>query len=205
MQAIDRQFETTEAELLETLGRVVSTLGAAGVEGVLIGGIAVAALGRPRWTHDIDIMVRPEHALRALEALAQAGMETEQTDHAWLFKAFDGDVMIDLIFRSHGDLYLDDDMVERSRRAPFKGVDVSVMAPEDLLVFKALVHDEDNPRHWHDALALIARCELDWDYVRRRARHGRRRVLSLLLYAQSNDLPVPRSVVHGMWTDLEEV
>ena len=80
MQAIDRQFETAEAELLETLDRVVSTLADAGVEGVLIGGIAVAALGRPRWTHDIDIMVRPEHALRALEALGGAGMETEQTD-----------------------------------------------------------------------------------------------------------------------------
>jgi predicted nucleotidyltransferase len=204
MQATERQFETAEAELVETLDKVVSTLGDAGVDGVLIGGIAVAVLGRPRWTHDIDIMVRPQDAMRALDALAGTGMETEQTDHAWLFKAFHGTVLVDLVFRSHGDLYLDDEMVERSRRASFKGVDVSVVAPEDLLVFKALVHDEDNPRHWHDALALVARCELDWDYVRRRARHGRRRLLSLLLYAQSNDLPVPRAVVNDLWADLEE-
>lgn len=204
MQAIDRQFETAETELLEALDRTLTTLTEAGVDGVLIGGIAVAALGRPRWTHDIDLLVRPEDALRALDALALAGMDTEQTDHAWLFKAFDHGVMIDLIFRSHGDLYLDDEMLARARRTTFKGIDVPVVAPEDLLVFKALVHNEDNPRHWHDALALIARCELDWEYVRRRARHGRRRVLSLLLYAQSNDLPVPRTVIDGMWADLQE-
>jgi predicted nucleotidyltransferase len=200
----DRQFETGAGELTEALRQVVKAMDAAHIDYVLIGGIAIAALSRPRWTHDIDIMVRPEDALPALEALAGAGMETEQTDMSWLFKAFYGTVLIDVIFRSHGDLYLDDEMVRRSNTLGFRGEEVRVIAAEDLLVFKALVHDEHNPRHWHDALALIARCDLDWEYVLHRARHGRRRVLSLLLYAQSNDLPVPRAVVEELWTSLTE-
>jgi predicted nucleotidyltransferase len=204
METAQRQFETAEAELVDALQLVTKGLSDADVDWVLIGGLAVATLSRPRWTHDIDILVRPEHAVRALGALAAVGMETEQTDMAWLFKAFHGDVLVDVIFRSQGDLYLDDEMTRRSVVAEFKGVEVRVIAPEDLLVIKALVHDEHNPRHWHDALALIARCDLDWDYVLHRARHGRRRMLSLMLYAQSDDLPVPRSAVESLWASVGE-
>lgn len=204
METPQRKFEVAEGELLDVLGMMLKGLNAAEVDAVLIGGIAVATLSRPRWTHDIDILVRPEHAVAALDALGAMGMETERTDLAWLFKATEGNVTVDIIFRSHGDIYLDDEMLERSAIHRFKGVEVPVVAAEDLLVIKALVHDEHNPRHWHDALALITSCDLDWDYIDRRARHGRRRVLSLLLYAQSNDLPVPRSAITRLWSDIAE-
>lgn len=60
---------------------------------------------------------------------------------------------------------------------------------EDVLVMKAVANDEDTLRYWHDALAIVAQAELDLDYpVRRSRQHGARRVLRLLLYAQSNDL-----------------
>lgn len=65
---------------------------------------------------------------------------------------------------------------------------------------KALVHTEDSPRHWHDALALLTRSDLGWLYLIRRARHGPKRVLSLLLYAQSVDLPVPDGALDELWT-----
>jgi hypothetical protein len=56
------------------------------------------------------------------------------------------------------------------------------------------------PRHWHDALAIISRCDLDWEYVVRRARRpGARRVLSLMLYAQSNDLVVPAGPIRALF------
>jgi hypothetical protein len=65
---------------------------------------------------------------------------------------------------------------------------------------KAVTHDEHMPRHWHDALGLVSRCGLDWDYVLRRARQaGARRVLSLLVYAQSNDLIVPNRVIEELF------
>jgi len=204
VQQEDRQWETAQEELIEALDLVRGALDEEAVDYVLIGGIAVAALSRARWTHDIDVFVRPEDALRVLDALAGAGMATEQTDMGWLFKAFHGSVLVDVIFRSHGDFYLDDEMVERAVERPFKGSTIRVIAPEDLIVMKALVHDEHNPRHWHDALSLIAHNELDCDYLMRRARHGRRRVLSLLLYAQSNDLPVARTAVETLWSQLSE-
>ena len=75
-----------------------------------------------------------------------------------------------------------------------------------MLVIKAVVNDEHIPRHWYDALGLISFCPLDWDYLVRRAKQfGARRVLSLLLYAQSNDLVVPagpiRELFHAIYTD----
>ncbi len=43
---------------------------------------------------------------------------------------------------------------------------------------------------------MLARADIDWQYLLRRARqHGARRVLSLLIYAQSNDLVVPPEIV----------
>jgi hypothetical protein len=72
-----------------------------------------------------------------------------------------------------------------------------------VIVMKAIAHQEHCPRHWHDALAVIARGDLDWDYLVRRARrHGARRVASLLLYAQSNDHFVPTSALVALLEDL---
>src|SRR5262249_5832294 len=72
---------------------------------------------------------------------------------------------------------------------------VPVLGPEDLVVTKALAHGEETSHYWWDALAIIAKCELDWDYLVHRARRGPRRMLSLLLYAQSTDLAVPDPVI----------
>ena len=113
--------------------------------------------------------------------------------------------MVDLIFKSSRGILLDDEMIERAERIEFKGVDVAVIPPEDLIVIKAVVHDEHMPRHWHDALAVLAVCDLDWDYLVRRARqYGARRVLSLLLYAQSNDLGVPIKPVRALFESIFE-
>ncbi|MGH9280139.1 MAG: nucleotidyltransferase [Acidimicrobiales bacterium] len=189
-----------DGEFAPVLATTVATLDAAGVAHVFMGGIGAATYGRPRWTHDIDVFVRPEDAGPALRALAEAGFRTEQTYPDWLYKAFRGEVMVDLIFKSMGGVLLDDEMLARSRVEDFEGQPIRMMAPEDLLVIKAIVHDEHMPRHWHDALAIVSRCDLDWDYVVERARrHGARRVLSLMLYAQSNDLIVPAPAVRTLF------
>ena len=182
------------------LADTIDALEGAGVSYVFMGGIGAATHGRPRWTHDIDVFVRPEEAGAALRALAGVGFSTEQTYPDWLYKAFKHDVMVDVIFKSLGGILLDDEMLARATEEPFMGQAARVMAPEDLLVIKAVVHDEHMPRHWHDALAIISRCDLDWDYVVRRARrHGARRVLSLMLYAQSNDLVVPAGPIKALF------
>jgi predicted nucleotidyltransferase len=186
----------------QVLGEVVAAL--AGHEYVLMGGIASTGLGRPRWTHDIDVFVRPAGAEAALEALAAAGFDTERTDPAWLFKGFKQGVLVDVIFHSTGGFYLDDEMLARAVERDFMGHRVRLLSPEDLLVLKAVVHDERGPRHWHDALGVIGVNEMDWGYVLKRARQAPRRVLSLLVYAHSLDMAVPNHVVRELYRDLYE-
>lgn len=169
----------------------VGAIERAGIAYVLIGGVGSASLGRPRWTHDIDVLLAPIDAGLALDALGRSGFETERTNEHWIFKGTKNEVVVDLIFRTVGDIYLDEEMLLRSRRATFLGVEAQVASPEDQIVIKAIAHDEQSSRHWNDALALIASCEVDWEYLLERASRGARRVLSMLIYAQSNDLVVP--------------
>lgn len=199
MEAADRQWEVDEGSLLTVLDATVTVFDTEGIDALIMGGIASAIHGRPRWTHDLDVFVRPEHARILLQKFAEAGFETEETDPYWLFKAWKDDVLVDVIFRSVGDIYLDDDMLERRVSGDIRGRKVPLICAEDLLVIKALAHAEHSPRHWHDALGIIARNELDWEYVLRRARHGPRRVLSLLVYAQSVDLTVPNDVIAALY------
>jgi predicted nucleotidyltransferase len=167
---------------------------------LFIGGVGTATLSRPRVTDDIDLLVHPEDAEDLIEHLADGGFETRREDPTWLYKAFAHGVLIDIIFRSTGDIYLDDDMVAHSRVEEFKGRHVQMVGPEDLLVIKAVASAEHSPQHWFDALGLVARGELEWDYLVARARRfGPRRVLALLLYAESNDLTVSPAAVRTLY------
>lgn len=181
------------------LGQTVEAMEASGLKYAFIGGIASGGLGRPRSTHDIDLFVKPEDAQLALQALASAGFTTEKTDPSWLYKGFKEDILVDVIFKSKGEIYLDAEMYQRSMKAEFHGKQLRLVAPEDLLIIKAAAHSELTPGHWHDATALLSHASLDWDYLIRRARRAPRRVLSLLLYAQSNDIWVPNFVINELY------
>jgi predicted nucleotidyltransferase len=192
--------ERAEQVIADTAAR----LERAGIRYVLIGGVASSLHGRPRTTDDIDLLVDPVDAKRALEVLDAAGYETAETNPHWIYKAFRDGMTVDLMFNIHGNIYLDDEMLEHAAHLSFDGQNVRVAAPEDVVVIKALAHDEPSWRHWHDALAIIAAQPLDWDYVVRRARHGAHRVLSLLIYAQSNDLIVPEAPIRTLFRQLYE-
>ncbi len=195
--------EVDEGLFLAVLGEAIAALEGKDIPYLLMGGLGSATFGRPRGTNDIDLFVRPEHARLTLEALAAAGFTTEETDPLWLFKGFKDDILVDVIFRSTGDIYLDEEMLAHARVVDVRGCAARVIAPEDLLLIKALTADEHMPHHWHDALGVITGSELDWDYLVSRARrHGARRVLSLLLYAQSNDLGVPVKPVRALFDSI---
>ena len=152
-------------QLTEVMGEAVRALDKDAIDYVLIGGQASALLGRPRCSSDIDLLVTPEDAPLALDALGRAGFRTERVNPHWLFKAFRNDVLVDLLFKVRGEIYLDDEMLRRSTLRRFRGMQVRVVPPEDLIVMKAIVHDEETPRHWADALAILPVTDLDWDYL----------------------------------------
>ena len=109
-----------------------------------------------------------------------------------------------MIFRSTGGFYLDDEMLERAVPCVFQGHSVRCIPPEDLVILKAVVHDEVGPRHWHDAIGVLRTTKLDWDYLLRRAMRAPRRVLSLLVYAQSIDLYVPNGAIRALFRTVYE-
>jgi hypothetical protein len=202
--------ESDDQLFQEVLVEVISALDEAKIEYALMGGIAATALGGHRFTHDIDVFVRQADANRALESLGSKGFDIVRTDPRWLYKGFKHNVMVDIIFKSSGPVFFDDEMYQRSTIANFNGLNVRTLSPEDLLVIKARVlneHslnlDEHCMRHLNDILSLLSSSEMDWDYLIKRARIGPKRVLGLLLYAQSLDLLVPNHVIRILADMLE--
>jgi hypothetical protein len=90
-------------------------------------------------------------------------------------------------------------MASRTVEAQFRGRTLRLIGPEDLVVMKALAFDEPTARYWFDALAVLSTCDLDWEYLLRRARTGPRRILSLLVYAHSQDLLVPERAITSLY------
>jgi predicted nucleotidyltransferase len=180
----------------------VQTVDQAGFPFLVLGGLASSLVGRPRWTHDIDLLVRPDDARDVLEVLGGAGFTTEETDPVWIFKAYKEDVLVDIIFMVTGGIYLDDEMRSRSVEREYDGLRLRIPSPEDQIVIKGIVHREETSRHWFDALAILGRSEIDWNYLLRRARLGARRVLALLIYAQSSDVLVPSWVIRRLYEEI---
>src|SRR5207249_11242151 len=180
----------------------VDAIQTAGYPFLVLGGLASSLVGRPRWTHDIELMVRPDDARDVLEALRIAGFTTEETDPVWIYKAFKDDVMVDVIFMVMGGIYLDAEMLSHSIDRSYEGLHLRIPSPEDQIVIKGIVHQEETSRHWFDALAIIGRSELDWEYLLHRARVGARRVLALLVYAQSSDILVPQWVIRRLYEEV---
>ena len=193
-------MEPSDEDIERTLAEVVRAIEDKGIPYLLMGGAGTVTFGRCRATNDIDVFVRVGDAERVLEVLGAAGFETTETELTWLHKAFRHGVLVDVIYRSAGHVLLDEEMLRRGQRLTYRGTETTIMCPEDLIVIKALASSEEATRHWYDALSLIAGGRLDWEYVMERARAaGPRRLLSLLLYAESNDLAVPTRVIESLF------
>ena len=160
----DRGFDRIEA----ALKRAVSALRDADVPFLLGGSLASWARGGPETRHDLDLMIKPEDAERALQALEAAGMRPERPPEEWLYKAWDGDVLIDLIFGPRG-LEMTDEVLARGERLSVLSLDVPVMALEDMLATKLQALDEHS-LDYSPALqiARALREQIDWAELRSR-------------------------------------
>jgi len=204
IEQVARDYHDHNLTDLETLNRTleatIEAIESSELAYALIGGVAVKELGRPRVTHDIDIFVKPDDAQRALEILESKGFHIERRDEYWLYKAWREEILVDIIFKSSGDIYFDEEVRDHVRRIPYLGKFLNSISPEDFIVIKAAAHQEDNPHHWHDALAVLTQGNLDWEYLLKRSRHAPRRVLSLIIYAQSNDIAIPKEIIARLYS-----
>src|SRR5690349_8374809 len=156
------------SELEDTLKKSAAALREAEVPFLLGGSLASWARGGPESRHDLDLMIRPDDIDRAVEALTAAGMRFEDPPEEWLVKAWDGDTLVDLIHHPRG-LPVDDDLIERGEVMSVLGMEMRVMALEDVLVTKLMALTEHSLRY--ESLLSIARAlreRVDWDDVRAR-------------------------------------
>jgi predicted nucleotidyltransferase len=158
--------------ILETCKKVAAILHDEGIPFAIGGGIACWCYGAPETDHDVDVMLREEDARGAQALLARHGLRPHDPPEDWLVKAYDGDVLVDLIFRPEG-LPITTEVVER---APFRDVaamKMRVLRLEDVFTTKLLSYND----HHLDFLGLLAvaravREQLDWDEVAAKTDHS---------------------------------
>ena len=160
----EQGFET----LLETMRKAAGVLRDAEIPFMLSGGLAAWARGGPPSMKDLDFAIHPEDADRALEALADAGMRTERPPQGWLVKAWDDEVMVDLIFEPTGHPNVAE-LFERGEELNVMAMSMRVMALEDVLVTKLLSLNEHSLDYASSlAIARALREQIDWEEVRAR-------------------------------------
>jgi hypothetical protein len=155
-------------ELTESLKRAVAALEGEGIPYLLGGGLGCWARGGPPSSNDIDLMLKPEDAERAQEALAEAGMRPETPPEQWLRKAWDGDILVDLIYEPSG-IRIDDEVIARGEEMSVEAMQIRVMDLDDILTTKLLALDEHSA-DYRD-LILITRSlreQIDWEKLRER-------------------------------------
>ena len=162
---------TSEAEfdrLVESARKASATLRDAEVPHALAGGLAAWARGGPKTEHDVDFLVKPEDAERALAALGEAGMRAERPLEDWLVKAYDGDRLIDLIFDPASGP-VTQELLDGAEEIEVLAFRMPVARLEDVLVTKLLALSEQEPDFGGPLeIARSLREQIDWDEVRER-------------------------------------
>jgi hypothetical protein len=155
-------------QIAATLKRAAAALREAEVPFALAGSVACWARGGPHPSNDLDFAVAETDGGRALEALEAIGMRGERPPEGWLLKAYDGDVMVDLIwdFEALGE---GSGVIARAEELSVEGVPMLVMDLEDVFVSRLCAMTEHhldmaNPL----AAARALREQVDWDEVRAR-------------------------------------
>jgi predicted nucleotidyltransferase len=161
--------ETEQFEAIkDTLKKAAAALQREDVPFLLGGGLAVWVRGGPETDHDLDLFVKPEDAERALEVLAQEGMRPEKPPENWLLKAWDGEVLVDIIFSPSGETITEENF-RRAEHLEVNAVRMPVASLEDVLAAKLLALSE------HEAdfepvleIARAVREQVDWEQLRSR-------------------------------------
>jgi hypothetical protein len=158
--------------LASTLKRAVAALRGADVPFMLCGSMACWARGGPApLTKDIDLCIKPGDAEQALAALAHAGMRTERPDEGWLFKAWDQEIPVDLLF-APAEQPVTDAVLSRSDELIVLAVPMRVASATDVVTTKLLALNEHSVDY--EQLLQIARAlreQIQWPAVWKLTQH----------------------------------
>ena len=155
-------------QLLPAMKAAAGALRDAGIPFALGGGLAAWARGGAESDHDVDFLLTRENAERALEVLESAGFRPDRPPEGWLYKAWQGDVFVDLIFEPTG-MPVTDDVIERADDLQVHATPMKVAALEDILVTKLLsINEQELDYSSVVEMARPIREQIDWDDVRRR-------------------------------------
>jgi predicted nucleotidyltransferase len=186
-----------EAELRAALRDSYRAFETAGVDALVVGGVALSYHldGEPEVDHDIDLFISEDDVERAMEALEPEGFDVTDTHPTWLFKGRRNGAMVDVLYRLGRVLKLDEEMMERAVDVPLDGTSMKFIGREDLAVGQAGAAKPEVPTHWFEAIELLRSGEVDWDYLSRRASVAPDLRLALLHYAQHAKIDVPDHVL----------
>jgi hypothetical protein len=154
---------------LEDLGK---WLGGIPAQSVIVGGIAVSFLGRPRFTQDIDALtIIPEsvweHALATathygIVARSDNALAFARRSRVFLLKPAVSSIEIDVIL---GVLAFEQNAVANAVLRRVGGLDIPLPRVDDLMIMKAVAHQ---PRDALDLQSLLeANPNIDVELVRR--------------------------------------
>jgi predicted nucleotidyltransferase len=140
---LDKSLEPFRAAI-ESLQRLLHEFND---RGVIIGGIAVGFLGKPRFTADVDAVFLlskgdiPQFLSRAqVENIVPRIPNAEEfarKNRILLLKHNPTEIDIDI---SLGILPFEEEMVERGRTKSFADLSIRLPTPEDLIIMKAIAH-----------------------------------------------------------------
>ncbi|HCT78176.1 MAG TPA: hypothetical protein DGT23_16695 [Micromonosporaceae bacterium] len=157
-------------ELLLTLKRAGSVLKSTGVPFALAGSFAAYAHGGASSDHDVDFLIKHQDLGIILPALTEAGFRIEQPPEDWLVKAYDGDQLVDLIYRPI-DIPVTDETLDQATMMSVGPISLPVLSATQLMVHKLLTYDQ----HYCDfapgvQMARSLREKINWVQVRAETR-----------------------------------
>ena len=154
--------------MLAVLKKAVGVLSGADIPFALAGSMACWALGGPPSRHDVDLALKKSDAERAMEALSAAGFKVERAPEGWLCKAWDDDILVDLIWAPMG-LTVTDEVLRATRIINVDAMEMPALSPTDVLTSKLLALSESH-LDFEGLLAIVrgVREQVDWAELRRR-------------------------------------
>jgi predicted nucleotidyltransferase len=143
----------------EALGALQNLLAKFDYRGVIIGGIAVGFLGRPRLTEDIDAMfiLSVNDIPRFLDAASEENIQPRiknaedfaRKNRVLLLRHLPTEINIDI---SLGALLFEEEMVDRSVLKKTGAISIQLPTPEDLIIMKAIAH---RPKDLEDIRTIV--------------------------------------------------